>query len=203
MYGPPLEAFHSGATCVTTPVTGHEEYISHGFNGVVVDWDDEKGMGRSLDLLARNRRYLHFLRSNALFTARGWPSWEQSGELMAAVLRRVHRDPPPNPDRALDLLTKTTAAKETGLDPSIETRKILSLLVRTIADDTNRAFRHHKRDLLTDLLSSGDKYWQTQVRIGRRRLKPILLLRRFAGLRFVKPLALPVYLAARKLRHSL
>ena len=30
MYGPPLEAFHMGATCVTTEVTGHEEYVEHG-----------------------------------------------------------------------------------------------------------------------------------------------------------------------------
>ena len=36
MFGPPLEAFHRGATCVVTPVTGHEEYVEHGFNGLVV-----------------------------------------------------------------------------------------------------------------------------------------------------------------------
>ena len=28
MYGPPLEAFHMGATVVTTPVTGHDEYVA-------------------------------------------------------------------------------------------------------------------------------------------------------------------------------
>ncbi|MEA2273497.1 MAG: hypothetical protein QOI98_2205, partial [Solirubrobacteraceae bacterium] len=43
MYGPPLEAFHMGATVVTTPVTGFDEFIRHGVNGMVVGWDDPHG----------------------------------------------------------------------------------------------------------------------------------------------------------------
>ena len=35
MFGPPLEGFHLGATCVVTEVTGHEEYVQHGWNGLV------------------------------------------------------------------------------------------------------------------------------------------------------------------------
>ena len=87
MFGPPLEGFHRGATCVVTPVTGHEEYVEHGWNGLVTEWDDLRGTARLLDLLARDRRYLHFLRSNALATARAWPSWEQSSMFMAGALR--------------------------------------------------------------------------------------------------------------------
>ncbi len=34
MFGPPLEGFHCGATCVVTAVTGHEEYVEHGVNGL-------------------------------------------------------------------------------------------------------------------------------------------------------------------------
>jgi glycosyltransferase involved in cell wall biosynthesis len=97
MYGPPLEGFHMGATTVTTPVTGHDEYVEHGWNGLVVDWDDTRGTARALDLLARDRRLLHELRHNALLTARGWPSWEQQGAVMAAALRAVMREPPPSP----------------------------------------------------------------------------------------------------------
>jgi glycosyltransferase involved in cell wall biosynthesis len=96
MSGPPLEAFHMGATCVVTPVTGHDEYVVHDFNGLVVDWDDTRGTARALDLLARDRRYLHFLQSNALETARGWPSWEQAGQFMAMTLERIRREPPPD-----------------------------------------------------------------------------------------------------------
>jgi glycosyltransferase involved in cell wall biosynthesis len=95
MYGPPLEGFHMGATCVTTEVTGHEEYVVHGVNALVCDWDDRRGTARQLDLLARDRRLLHELRSNALMTAKAWPSWSQSGQFMAGVLRRIREAPPP------------------------------------------------------------------------------------------------------------
>src|SRR5204862_427228 len=81
------EGFHKGATCVVTAVTGHEEYVEHGENGLVVDWDDPRGDSRSLDLLARDHALLHRLRWGALATARGWPSWEQQGTVMAAALR--------------------------------------------------------------------------------------------------------------------
>jgi O-antigen biosynthesis protein len=104
MYGPPLEGFHMGATCVTTPVTGHEEYVEHGWNGLVVDWDDERGTARQLDLLARDRRLLHFLRTNALATARSWPSWVQSGSFMAAALAAIRRAPAAAPGGARQLM---------------------------------------------------------------------------------------------------
>ena len=93
MFGPPLEGFHMGATCVVTGVTGHEEYVVHGENGLVVEWDDPRGTSRALDLLARDRALLHRLRYGALATARGWPSWEQQGTVMAGALREVARRP--------------------------------------------------------------------------------------------------------------
>jgi glycosyltransferase involved in cell wall biosynthesis len=95
MFGPPLEGFHCGATCVVTPVTGHEEYVEHGWNGLLTDWDDLRGTARALDLLARDRELLHFLRSNALETARAWPSWQQSSQFMAAALLAIVREPQP------------------------------------------------------------------------------------------------------------
>lgn len=96
VYSPPLEAFHCGATVVTTPVTGHDEYIIHGYNGLVCEWDDPRGVARALDLLARNRRYLTYLRYNALRTAAAWPSWEQASLFMQAALRSIARLPPTN-----------------------------------------------------------------------------------------------------------
>ena len=50
---------------------------------------------RALDLLARDRALLHRLRWGALATARGWPSWEQQGTVMAAALREIARRPAP------------------------------------------------------------------------------------------------------------
>jgi hypothetical protein len=61
----------------------------------VVEWDDARGTARALDLLGRDRLLLQFLRHNALRTAAAWPSWEQQGGVMAAVLRSVHREPAP------------------------------------------------------------------------------------------------------------
>jgi hypothetical protein len=101
MYGPPLEAFHLGATCVTTEVTGHEEYVEHGVNALVCDWDDPRGTARQLDLLARDRVLLHQLRLGALDTARAWPTWEQAGEFMAGALHAIRAAPQPDPTPAL------------------------------------------------------------------------------------------------------
>jgi glycosyltransferase involved in cell wall biosynthesis len=100
MFGPPLEGFHMGATCVTTEVTGHDEYIEHGRNALIVDWDDRTGTTRQLELLAKDRRLLHELRCNALATARGWPDWSQSTQFMALALRRVAASKQPDATRA-------------------------------------------------------------------------------------------------------
>ena len=35
MFGPPLEMFHCGGTSIVYDVTGHDEYIVHGKNGLV------------------------------------------------------------------------------------------------------------------------------------------------------------------------
>jgi glycosyltransferase involved in cell wall biosynthesis len=97
MAGPPLEGFHCGATCVTTPVTGHDEYIADGRNALLTSWDDERGTSRLLDLLARDRRLLHRLRLGALRTARSWPSTEQSTAMLALALGRIAAAPSPDP----------------------------------------------------------------------------------------------------------
>jgi glycosyltransferase involved in cell wall biosynthesis len=95
MFGPPLEGFHRGATCVVTPVTGHEEYVQHGYNGLLCDWDDLRGTARQLDLLARDRELLDRLRTGALQTARRWPGWEECSREMAAALRQIREQPAP------------------------------------------------------------------------------------------------------------
>ena len=80
---------------MTTEVTGHDEYVEHGVNALVCDWDDLRGTARQLDLLARDRVLLHMLRCDALETARRWPTWEQQGQFMAVALRRIRDEPPP------------------------------------------------------------------------------------------------------------
>lgn len=89
VFTPPLEAFHAGATCVVWPVTGHDEYVEHGRNGVVCDFDDIAGTARWLDLLARDRALLDRLREGALETAARWPSWEEASARFAEALRHI------------------------------------------------------------------------------------------------------------------
>jgi glycosyltransferase involved in cell wall biosynthesis len=89
MFMPPLEAFHCGATAVCGWVTGCEEYIRHAWNGLVAFPEDYDSIRRYLVLIEKDRRLLNFLRCNALATANSWPSWEQSSQIMAAVLARI------------------------------------------------------------------------------------------------------------------
>lgn len=78
MYGPPLEAFHCGCVVVTTPVTGHDEFILNGENSIVVGWDDPEAIGAALDRLNQDRFLLHRLRRFAGETAMTWPSLSES-----------------------------------------------------------------------------------------------------------------------------
>jgi glycosyltransferase involved in cell wall biosynthesis len=118
VFGPPLEGFHCGATCVVTPVTGHEEYVEHGHNGLLTDWDDLRGTARQLDLLARDRELLRFLRENALRTARAWPDWEQSSRVMATALLAVRDGPEPN-------VSAASSGLLTDLRSGIEIQEVL------------------------------------------------------------------------------
>jgi glycosyltransferase involved in cell wall biosynthesis len=139
MFGPPLEGFHKGATCVVTPVTGHDEYVRHLENGLVVDWDDRMGTARALDLLARDRALLHHLRCGALATARGWPSWKQQATVMAAALRGIGDEPPP-PQRALG---RRLAHDLDGAVGQVEHAQVLRRLARAEVEEIRdlRAYR--------------------------------------------------------------
>ncbi|HWI74656.1 MAG TPA: hypothetical protein VNT55_22030, partial [Baekduia sp.] len=84
-----LQGFHRGATCVTTPVTGSEDYVVDGVNGLLTSWDDERGTSRLLDLLARDRALLARLRQGALATADAWPSEDEAAEAFVTVLKDI------------------------------------------------------------------------------------------------------------------
>ena len=89
MYGPPLEMFHCGGTVVTYDVTGHEEYVEHDANGLVVPMNDEEGVITAVRALKRDPALLARLRAGALGTAAAWPDWPESsshfGRLMASI----------------------------------------------------------------------------------------------------------------------
>ena len=86
---PPLEGFHTGLPCVVTPYGGHEDYVEHGRNGIVVGFDDREGTTRWLDLLAADRGLLARLSAGALETAANWPGVADSSERFGDALRAI------------------------------------------------------------------------------------------------------------------
>ena len=80
MFGPPLEMYHCGGTSITYDVTGHDEYIVHNYNGLVVKRDDDRKVIEYLNKLKKDTAYLEKLKEGALETARNWVSWEESSK---------------------------------------------------------------------------------------------------------------------------
>ena len=78
MFGPPLEMFHCGGTCIVYDVTGHDEYIKHDYNGYVVKTDDDEKVIEYINKLVDDKKELNRLKKNAIKTAKEWPSWEKS-----------------------------------------------------------------------------------------------------------------------------
>ena len=98
---PPIEAMHVGTPCVVTPHTGHDEYVRHRHNGLVVGFDDPRAAAAALDELARDRPLLDRLSAGALETAAGWPTAEESTDALAAVLQELAALPAPAVEPAL------------------------------------------------------------------------------------------------------
>lgn len=98
MFGPPLEMFHCGGTAIVYDVTGHDEYIRHGENGLVIPRDDEAGVVDALRSLRADPDRLRQLREGARRTADAWPDWLASSTQFEQAVRammnapRVERD---------------------------------------------------------------------------------------------------------------
>ena len=101
---PPIEAMHVGTPCVVTPHTGHDEYVRHRENGLVVGFDDPTAASAALDELARNRDLLGRLSGGALRTASEWPSAEESTDQLASALIELAAAPPPPIEPAMAAL---------------------------------------------------------------------------------------------------
>jgi glycosyltransferase involved in cell wall biosynthesis len=80
MFGPPLEMFHCGGTAIVYDVTGHDEYIRHGYNSLVVKTNDEKKVIDLIDYLKANPHELERLKLGAKETAEKWNDWDFSSK---------------------------------------------------------------------------------------------------------------------------
>jgi glycosyltransferase involved in cell wall biosynthesis len=91
MFGPPLEMMHCGGTCITSDVSGHDEYVRDGENALVVPIGEERRTVAALRRLAGESELLARLRRGALATAAAWPAWDVAAGEMEAFLSRVAR----------------------------------------------------------------------------------------------------------------
>lgn len=78
MFGPPLEMFHCGGTVVTWDVTGSEEYVVDGKNGLICTTGDTTALSDALSRIVNDPVLLDQLKAAALKSAHAWRDWEQS-----------------------------------------------------------------------------------------------------------------------------
>lgn len=88
MFGPPLEMFHCGGTCIVYDVTGHDEYLLHKQNGIVVKTDSENEVVAYINELKENKNLLQRLKTGARETASAWPDWKQSNDMFEKAIEK-------------------------------------------------------------------------------------------------------------------
>lgn len=113
MFGPPLEMFHCGGTAIVYDVTGHDEYIRHGENSIVVARDDEAQVVAWLKRLKAEPDLLAGLKAGGARTAAAWPDWEvAAGQFNQAVAECCRSYPPMTTDFLADSAAFMLAVRE-------------------------------------------------------------------------------------------
>ncbi len=107
----PLEGFHFGVPCVVYPYTAHDEYVEHGVNGFVAEFDDLPAVTGWLDLLARDRQRLGRMSQAALDTASGWPDEQSSTDDLVGALEAIAAEAQPQPPEAWHALWRTVSLR--------------------------------------------------------------------------------------------
>ncbi|WP_283131234.1 glycosyltransferase family 4 protein [Enterovibrio norvegicus] len=90
MFGPPLEMYHCGGTSISYDVTGYDEYIVHGKNGLVSFSRDNIDIVNKINSLKAEKTLLKELKYNALSTAESWPDWNDSSNKFMQILSEIH-----------------------------------------------------------------------------------------------------------------
>jgi len=86
LFMPPLEMMACGGTVVTNKVTGYDEYLIDGYNGLVIEQGDIESARAKLGQLSRDRTLLEKLIQNGWETAKNWPSWGESNKRLEEAL---------------------------------------------------------------------------------------------------------------------
>jgi hypothetical protein len=99
MFGPPLEIFHCGGTAIVYDVTGHDEYIAHGKNGIVVERDNEQEVIKYLNTLKKDSLFLADLKRGAIETANNWIDWGTSSAVFRSNVESIFKKYSDTPQR--------------------------------------------------------------------------------------------------------
>ena len=94
MFGPPLEMFHCGGTALVHDVTGHDEYIVHDMNSLVVARDNDELVVAYLNRLCDGPELLDRLKAGARKTSEEWPDWRDASLQFAKALNTICDEPP-------------------------------------------------------------------------------------------------------------
>jgi hypothetical protein len=122
MFGPPLEAFHCGATCIATRVSGWDEYLVDGSNSLLVDVDDFVSAQMSLEMLSENQELLEKLKLGAKETALKWNASYQSESQFSQICSDVLESEGEvnlNWARMDQMISDAKALLEAGEDPRL------------------------------------------------------------------------------------
>jgi hypothetical protein len=146
---PPLEAAATGTPSVVTPYGGHEDWLEHGANGVLVGFDDPGGTAGWLDALARDGDLRARLAAGALETATRWPTMEESSDAMAATLQGIVAGPGGDPAEIARASARALArgigfgrVRHDGLAGTLEFNQ--DLLARVQADLDELVLEHQR-----------------------------------------------------------
>ena len=88
MFGPPLEMFHCGGTAISYKVTGHEDYMIHDVNSLLLEIGDEIGVRDAIKCI-KNSSLREELKKNAMITSGQWPSWDRSTDEFEKVIKQI------------------------------------------------------------------------------------------------------------------
>jgi hypothetical protein len=86
VYLVPLEMMACGGTTVTYDVSGHDDFVVDGTNGLVLRTGDEAGVVAALDRLAGDPDLVARLQEGALHTARTRPTADESSQVFLAAM---------------------------------------------------------------------------------------------------------------------
>jgi len=155
MFGPPLEMFHCGGTAIVYDVTGHDEYIVHDYNAIVIKRDDEQGVIDAINKLVAQPQLLEKLKKGALQTASKWIDWDTSARLFLEKIEMIFSQNRKVDPKWLEMLTQFHEKSYVIAEAAIHKKKMLEKI---------RIFKIKIKDRYPSLYLRVKKYYYTVVK---------------------------------------